>query len=91
MLLCFEHESAGLAEAQPATLGTVLVLASESEVEQHKLTHTNRFEAGVDTAYVPRAKRAHNVSRVQAARRGQSLSQLAGFDGLAKAVFVQQV
>ena len=32
----FEHHAA---EAQPATPGTLLVLSSESEVEQQELTH----------------------------------------------------
>ena len=34
----FEQDSAGAEEAQPARLGYVLVLPSEAEAEQHKLT-----------------------------------------------------
>ena len=38
MLMGFMQDTAG-AEAQPARLGNVLALPSESEVEQHELTH----------------------------------------------------
>ena len=37
--MVFEQDAAGTAEAQPARLGIVLVLPSESEVEQHEFTH----------------------------------------------------
>ena len=39
MLMGFMQDTAGAAEAQPARLGNVLALPSESEVEQHELTH----------------------------------------------------
>ena len=39
MLMGFEQDTAGAAEAQPARPGNVPVLPSESEVEQHELTH----------------------------------------------------
>ena len=39
MLMVFEQETAGPAEAQPATLGNVLVFADGTEVDQHELTH----------------------------------------------------
>ena len=62
MLVGFEHESAELAEAQPAITRTVLVLPSESEAHQHELTHV-LVAAGVVTAYVSRAKRANSMSQ----------------------------
>ena len=39
LLMGFEEDTAGAAEAQPARPGTVLVLPSEAEVEQHESTH----------------------------------------------------
>ena len=39
MLMGFEQDSVGADEAQHAILGFVLVLPSEAEAEQHKLTH----------------------------------------------------
>ena len=39
MLMGFEQESVGTAEAQLATRGTVPGLPRESNVEQHELTH----------------------------------------------------
>ena len=59
MLMGFEQDTAGAAEAQPAP-----VLPSESEVEQHELTET-----GAGTAYVPRARKARTMRRVRAAFR----------------------
>ena len=39
VLIGFEQDAAGAAEAQPARPGIVPVLPSEAEVEQHELTH----------------------------------------------------
>ena len=39
VLMGFEQDAAGTAEAQPARPGIVLVQPSEAEVEQHELTH----------------------------------------------------
>ena len=39
MLMGFEQDAAGAAEARPARPGIVLVFPSEAEVEQHELTH----------------------------------------------------
>ena len=39
VLMGFEQDAAGTAEAQPARPGIVPVLPSEAEVEQHELTH----------------------------------------------------
>ena len=39
VLMAFEHDGAGAAEAQPARPGNVPILPSEAEVEQHELTH----------------------------------------------------
>ena len=39
VLMGFEQDAAGTAEAQPARPGIVLVLPSEAEVEQHEFTH----------------------------------------------------
>ena len=39
VLMGFEQDTAGVAEAQPAETGIVPVLPSEAEVEQHELTH----------------------------------------------------
>ena len=39
VLMGFEQDAAGAAEAQPARLGIVPVLPSEAGVEQHELTH----------------------------------------------------
>ena len=68
VLMGFEQDAAVAAEAQPARLGIVPVLPSEAEVEQHELTLC-RFEAGADIAYVPKARRAHTMSRVLVACR----------------------
>ena len=65
----FGQGTAGAVEAQPARPGHVLVMPSETEVEQHELTHLPFSETGVDTAYVPRVKKAHTMSRVLAACR----------------------
>ena len=56
VLMGFEQDTAGAAEAQPARLAIVPVLPSESE-------------AGADIAYVPRARRVYPMSRVLAACR----------------------
>ena len=53
MLMGFE-QARGAAEAQPERLGNVLVLPSESEVEQHEPTP----QAGADTAHVPRTRKS---------------------------------
>ena len=37
--MCFEQNTVEAFEAQPARPGTVLVLPSETEEEQHELTH----------------------------------------------------
>ena len=63
VLMVFEQDAAGAAEAQPARPGIVPVLPSEADVEQH------RVEAGADIAYVPKTRRAHAMSRVPAACR----------------------
>ena len=57
----------GAAAARPATLGNVPVLPSESEVEQHELTHLP-FRRWCRHC-VSRAKGAHTTSRVLAACR----------------------
>ena len=62
MLMGFEQGIAGAVDAQPARPEDVLVLPSETEVEQHELTHLPFSETGVDTAYVPRVKKAHHES-----------------------------
>ena len=100
VLMGFEQDTAGGGEAQLARPGHAPVLPSEAEGEQ-KLNSTNRHTyhsgTGACTAYVPRARRAHTISRVPAACRSSPQTTcswermerqapfLAGCDGLTKA------
>ena len=73
MLVGFGPESAGLRQHSPRHLESCL-LCRVDQMSNNTNWHTYRFEAGVDTAYVPRARRAHIKSRVLAACRSSPLT-----------------
>ena len=89
MLLDFEQDTAGAAEAQSSRPGIVPVLPSEAE-------------AAADIAYVPRARRVYTMSRPSGVSKfatdymfmgedGTPITILAGYDGLTKAFFADVV
>ena len=68
VLMGFEQDTAGAAEAQPARPGIVPVLPSEAEVEQHELTHLP-FRSWCRHCVRAKGRRTHTMSRVPAACR----------------------
>ena len=79
MLMGFEQESAGLAEAQLATPGKIVCLSIETEVEPHGLSHLSL-----------RSWRRHCVcakGKESPGQDGTPISIPAGCDGLTTAFF----
>ena len=84
MLMGFEQDIAG-AEAQPARLGNALVLPSESEVEQHELTHL-QFRNWCKGQASPGGVSKFATDCMYMCD-GTPITILAGYDGLTQAFF----
>ena len=96
----FEQDAAGTAEAQPARLGIVLVLPSESEVEQHEFTHLP-FRSWCRHCVRAKGKESpHHESSLGGVSKfatdckgedGTPITILVGVDGLTKAFYANVV
>ena len=97
MLMGFEQDAAGTAEAQPARFGSVPALPSKAEVEQHELTHL-QFRSWC--RHCVRAKGEESPNRESTpdgvskfatdCMDGTSITISAGYDGLTKAFFCKR-
>ena len=102
VLMGFEQDGAGAAEAQPARSGIVPVLPSEAEVEQHELTHL-AFRSWCRHCVRAKGKeRPHQESSLGGVSMfatdwmfmgedGTPITILAGHYGLTKALFANVV
>ena len=102
VLMGFEQDAAGAAEARPARPGIVLVLPSETEVEQHELTHLP-FRSWCRHCVRAKGKKSpHHESSLGGASKfatdnmfmdddGTPITILPGYDGLTKAFLANAV
>ena len=102
VLMGFEQDAAGDAQAQPARPGIVPVLPSEAEVEQHELTHLP-FRSWCRHCVCAKGKESPNhesspggVSKFATdfmftGEDGTAITILAGYDGLTKAFLANVV
>ena len=102
VLMCFERDAAGAAEAQPARPGIVPVSPSEAEVKQHELTHLP-FRSWWRQCVRAKGKESpHHESNPSGVSKfatdcmfmgedGTPITILAGYDGLTKTFFAYVV
>ena len=102
VLMGFEQDTADAAEVQPARPGSVPVLPSEAEVEQHELTHLpfrnwcrHRVRAkGKESPHhesSPGGVSKFATDNMFICEDGTPITILAGYDGLTKAFFANVV
>ena len=97
----FEQDAAGTAEAEPARLGIVLVLPSESEVEQTRVHTHLPFRSWCRHCVRAKGKESPHhesslggVSKFATVCKGQDgtpITTLVGVDGLTKAFYANVV
>ena len=101
VLMGFEQDAAGTAEAQLAKPGIVPVLPSEAEVEQHEFTHLPSRSRCRHCVRAKGKESPHHESSPDGVSKfatdylfgedGTPITILAGYDGLTKAFFANVV